>query len=389
MGGSLDDAPAIRIVDALLAQAFRATASDIHIESVALGLRVRYRQDGLLRDIVSILGEYALQVIARIKVLARLDVAEKRVPQDGKFIVEGPSGSVDIRVATFPGIYGEKVVLRILGMATTVRTIQELGCSPVVAQQLEVLLRRAHGFVIVTGPTGSGKTTTLYTLLSRLATDDKNLVTLEDPVEYTIEGTTQGQVMPEIGFDFAQGIRALLRQDPDVIMVGEMRDSVTAQTAVQAALTGHMVLSTLHTADAPGALIRLIDMGIPPFLVGATITGVIAQRLVRILCASCAQLQPLSAEEQEYCATVGVTLDEAYRAQGCIACNRTGYHGRVALFELLVMSPQILQAMQGMVHYEKLAAAVQQQGMQTLLEDGFAKVKDGKTSVAELMRVIG
>lgn len=250
----MDESPVITTVDEILAHAVACSASDIHIESAERGLRVRYRIDGLLYDRFTILEEHASHLIARIKVLARLDIAEKRIPQDGKFTITGPHGPIDLRIATFPGLHGEKVVIRLLDRAHRVNNTDQIGLDAATKSAIQQLMQRAHGFFIVTGPTGSGKTTTLYSLLSALCSSEKNIVTLEDPVEYTIAGTTQGQVNPEIGFDFARGIRALLRQDPDVIMVGEMRDGETAQIAIQAALTGHLVLSTLHTNDAPGRL---------------------------------------------------------------------------------------------------------------------------------------
>jgi type II secretory ATPase GspE/PulE/Tfp pilus assembly ATPase PilB-like protein len=275
---------AVQIVAQMLGDAFDTQASDIHLESNPQGLCVRFRVDGLLFDHQNIQQVHSLQVLARIKVLARLDVAEKRTPQDGKFCMATSSGDVDLRVATFPGLYGEKIVIRILHRSIHTRSLDTVGLTEELHKSLLMIVQRSTGFFLVTGPTGSGKTTTLYAILRMLKSPEKNVITLEDPIEYSIDGVTQGQIMPEIGFTFARGMRALLRGDPDIIMVGEIRDSETAEVAIQAALTGHFVLSTSHTNDAPGALMRLIDMGIPPFLINATLTAVLAQRLVRVLC---------------------------------------------------------------------------------------------------------
>lgn len=379
---------AVTMVDELLTQAAAMTASDLHLEPVATGLRVRYRCDGMLYDAMTILSDDAPAVIARIKILAKLDIAQKRIPQDGKFVLQRPHGVVDLRVATFPTLYGEKIVIRLLDSSSALRGLTALGLSDAVRQQLAELIARSHGFFVVTGPTGSGKTTTLYALLTRIATPDKHVMTLEDPIEYTIIGTTQSQVVPEIGFDFACGMRAILRQDPDIIMVGEMRDHETAKTAFQAALTGHLVLSTLHTHDAPSAIVRLLDMGIPPFLINGVLTGVLAQRLVRLLCRSCAQEAPFTPAQQEYAQKQGMALEGSFEARGCTTCQGSGYQGRVGIFELLLMAP----ALQALVHegasYQELALAARQGGMVNLALDAAAKVQAGLTSMAEVMRVL-
>lgn len=384
----MDDAPAITTVEQLLAHAVEHAASDIHIESTADGLRVRYRTDGLLYDQRGILSDYAAHVLARFKVLARLDIAEKRIPQDGKFTIEGPRGPIDVRIATFPGIHGEEIVVRLLDRAQQVNGLESIGLEPKMLEEIKAMMHRSQGFFVVTGPTGSGKTTTLYSILSSLCSSEKNIVTLEDPVEYTIPGTTQGQINPEIGFDFATGIRAILRQDPDIIMVGEMRDNETAQTAIQAALTGHLVLSTLHTNDAPGAVIRLIDMNIKAFLINAAITGILAQRLVRVLCSACKYQAAPTPEEQEYLAKYHLVCEQAFHAQGCEACNKTGYRGRIGVFELLAFTSELRAAIHDDLKYDELHAAARAQGMQPLLVDAMHKVTAGATSIQELMRVI-
>lgn len=384
----MDDAPAITTVEQLLAHAVAHAASDIHIESTADGLRVRYRTDGLLYDQRGILSDYAAHVLARFKVLARLDIAEKRIPQDGKFTIEGPRGPIDVRIATFPGIHGEEIVVRLLDRAQQVNGLESIGLEPKMLEEIKAMMHRSQGFFVVTGPTGSGKTTTLYSILSSLCSSEKNIVTLEDPVEYTIPGTTQGQINPEIGFDFAKGIRAILRQDPDIIMVGEMRDNETAQTAIQAALTGHLVLSTLHTNDAPGAVIRLIDMNIKAFLINAAITGILAQRLVRVLCSACKYQAAPTPEEQQYLAKFNLSCEQAFHAKGCEACHKTGYRGRIGVFELLAFTPQVRAAIHDDLKYDELHAAARAQGMQPLLVDAMQKVAAGVTSIQELMRVI-
>lgn len=380
--------PTIGIVDSFLRDALKQRASDIHVESTQEGLRIRFRIDGLLLDYQRISLDLSLQVIARIKVLARLDVAEKRIPQDGKFSLAHADGTVDLRIATFPGLYGEKVVIRLLEKSSQHKTLREIGLSADLFTKLLLLIQRATGFFLVTGPTGAGKTTTLYGILMAIQSAEKNVVTLEDPIEYTIHGITQGQVQPDIGFTFARGIRALLRQDPDIIMVGEIRDKETAEVAVQAALTGHMVLSTLHTNDAPGAVMRLLDMGIPAFLINATLTGVLAQRLVRVLCPSCRyQAQP-TLHELDFLASAGVTVKNAYKASGCAACNGRGYKGRTGIFELLVMSSLVHELVGESSSYEALYTCAVVNGMIPLRTDAACKIEQGVTSIAELARTV-
>ncbi len=384
----MDDAPAIVTVDSLLSNAFKRSASDVHLEPTETGLRVRMRCDGYLRDVASVLAEYSHHVIARIKILARIDIAEKRLPQDGKFVVKGPHGEIDLRVATFPSLYGEKIVIRILDRSHAMLKLEDLGFAPAMLTTLTTLMQRPHGFFIVTGPTGSGKSTTLYSLLLLIRTPDKNIVTLEDPVEYTIAGTTQGQVHPDIGFTFACGLRALLRQDPDIMMVGEIRDTETAQIAVQSALTGHLVLSTLHTNNAPGAVVRLLDMGIEAFLINAVVSGILAQRLVRILCEHCKCKTPITAQEFEFLQKRGVTVTGAYTAPGCSACAKTGYKGRVGIFELLPITEKLRTVITNHVSYDELSKTAQAEGFQPMIHDAGTKIESGVTSISEIMRVI-
>ena len=384
----MGDAPAIIAVNGILAQAMACAASDIHLEPTTDGLRIRLRRDGFLLDTGCVLSEYALSVIARIKVLARLDIGEKRIPQDGKFSITTSSGAVDVRVATFPSLYGEKIVIRILDKARTILSLQGLGFSGPMLSSVEQIMQRAQGFFLVTGPTGSGKTTTLYSLLKFLCCTERNIVTLEDPVEYTIDGTTQGQVRPDIGFTFAQGIRAVLRQDPDIIMVGEIRDAQTAQIAVQAALTGHLVLSTLHTTDTLSSVVRLRDMGIVPFLINATITGIIAQRLVRVLCTTCKEYRALTDDELTHARALGIAVTHAYYPKGCSSCVYSGYQGRVGVFELLCMTSQLRAAIAAGHSYDELYPLARAQGMVPLLHDAAQKITDGVTSFKELLRSV-
>lgn len=376
MVGSLDKHgifSATRTVQDIIDTALQLRASDVHLEPTDLGLRVRYRCDGMLHDGTMLPREHALRITTRIKVVAKLDIGEKRTPQDGKFVVAGRHGHIDIRVATFPALYGEKIVLRILDATQGIRSLEQLGCREHLATAIRELIRRPQGLFIVTGPTGSGKTTTLYTLLSYLSSSEKNSVTLEDPIEYTVPGVTQGHIRSDIGFGFAEGIRALLRQDPDIIMVGEIRDVETARAAIRAALTGHIVLSTLHTTDAVSAVTRLIDMGVERFLLNAVLTGVLAQRLIRILCGACKK----------------DAADGRYLPGSCDACNMTGYRSRLGIFECFVMTPETRRLLvEEDASYEKLLSCAREQGMRTMHEDGRTRIAEGVTTEAELLRVL-
>lgn len=375
-------------LDTIIKQACGQGASDIHFESMPVGLKVRFRVDGLLYDHTIVPQSISLQVLARIKVLARVDVAERRIPQDGKFSVTLDNKILDMRVATFPALYGEKIVIRILARSQGHRLVSELGFNDILLKNLTRLINRTTGFFLVTGPTGAGKTTTLYALLSELQVSEKNVVTLEDPIEYNIENVTQGQIQPDIGFTFARGIRSLLRQDPDVIMVGEIRDKETAEVAIQAALTGHMVLSTLHTNDAPSAVIRLLDMGVPAFLINATLTGVLAQRLVRVLCSHCSEESVLDVHQQEFLSHVRMKINKAYQSHGCDACNKRGYRGRTGIFELLPMSPGVRALVSNQPSYDALIKQAAQEGMVSLYADAACKIEAGITTIGELARVI-
>src|SRR5574340_607205 len=367
---SADDAPVIRMINALLTQALREGASDIHIEPFEQVSVVRFRIDGTLRDVVRPKQAIHASLISRIKIMAQLDIAEKRLPQDGRIALRIGGKAVDVRVSTLPTGHGERAVLRLLDKESGKLDLQHLGMSPEVLAQFDRLIAQPHGIVLVTGPTGSGKTTTLYAALSRLNTSSANILTVEDPIEYELGGIGQTQVNPRIDMTFAKALRAILRQDPDIIMIGEIRDLETAQIAVQASLTGHLVLATLHTNDSAAAVTRLLDMGIEPFLLSSSLLGVFAQRLVRKLCPHC--------RRQE-----GNFWHEA----GCDKCGHTGYQGRVGVYELLLTTDQIRAQIHNRASEADIRTTAQQNGMRTMREDGERWLADGTTTRAELLRV--
>ncbi|MBM4184957.1 MAG: type II/IV secretion system protein [Gemmatimonadetes bacterium] len=369
-GDALDDlralasqAPVIKLVNVMLLDALRARASDVHVESTASGLRVRFRLDGVLQDISRLARPYQPAVISRIKIMAGLNIAERRLPQDGRARLRLADREIDLRVSTLPALHGESVVLRILDRADAAHELADLGMPDVVREDCERLMRRTSGIVLVTGPTGSGKTTTLYGALARVNRPGVKIVTVEDPIEYQIDGVTQIPVQRKAGLAFATALRSILRHDPDVIMVGEMRDRETAEIAIQAALTGHLVFSTLHTNDAPGGITRLIDMGIEPYLVAATVQAILAQRLVRIVCERCRS------------------------AAGCDACSHTGFRGRTGIFELLSLTDELRALVVARVPVDEIRAAARRAGMNDLYADGMRKVEAGLTTVDEVLRV--
>lgn len=388
MSLQVHEAPAVIFIQQLLEKAITVGASDIHIESCKDRLRVRLRVDGLLYDDSSIMQEYAAQSIARVKVLARLDVSERRIPQDGKFFIALNSQTIDLRVSTFPALHGEKIVIRILDTAGALLDINHIGLTQPMLKVIKKLITKAHGFFLVTGPTGSGKTTTLYALLHAVISSEKNIVTLEDPIEYTIEGITQSQVQSEIGFTFARGIRSLVRQDPDVIMVGEIRDTETAQVAIQAALTGHLVLSTLHTADAPSTLLRLLDMDIEPFLLNSALTAVLTQRLARKICTSCRIEVAMTNEQAELIKRYDLPITQCFKGTGCRYCYGVGSKGRIGIFELLVISHALRALMTSKPDFADLYKQALDDNMIPMLLDGASKVQDGIISFEELMRIM-
>jgi type II secretory ATPase GspE/PulE/Tfp pilus assembly ATPase PilB-like protein len=378
----------INLVDALVNRAIDCHASDIHLESQPDKLRVRYRIDGLLYDQESLSALLALQILSRIKILGHLDISQKRIPQDGKFRLQYDGRAIDLRVSSFPSIYGEKIVIRILDHRQNVINLDDLGMSSSIHNQFNELINKQNGFLLVAGPTGSGKTTTLYAALSGINNPEKNIITLEDPVEYHIEGVTQGQIHPPAGFTFARGIRSMLRQDPDVVMIGEVRDTETARIAIEAALTGHLVLSTVHTNSAPAVIMRLMDMGIEPFLINAANSGILAQRLARKLCTLCRVLRRPTDQEQIILERIDLPVQSLYESTGCDNCFNLGYKGRIGIFELLIMSDQLRTLIVQHPSFEAISKQAMYDGLQPMLEDAKLKVKEGAISLAELARIL-
>ena len=384
-----EDAPVINIVNSLITQSIKVAASDIHLEPMEQGLRVRFRIDGVLREMTSFPKHTQGAIVSRIKILSNMDIAERRVPQDGRIQVQEAGRSVDIRVSTLPTIYGEKVVLRILDQKAVILDINSLGYSADNLTKYRKMYHQAYGMILITGPTGSGKTTTLYSTLTELNSPGKNIITVEDPVEYRLDGINQVQVNTKAGLTFANGLRSILRQDPNIIMVGEIRDKETAEIAIRAALTGHLVLSTLHTNDAAGAVTRLVDMGIEPFLVASSVLGTIAQRLVRKICPDCCQTYDLDPDSP------GCSLLEAEsapctglrRGTGCVRCGHTGYRGRIAIQEVLPITSEIRELVVGHVSAKEIASVAMGHGMRSMQQDGISKVVSGLTTIEEVLRV--
>ena len=380
------DEPIIQLVDSMLAEAVRMRASDIHLESGMHQLGVRYRVDGVLHDVNSPPKALHGSIVSRLKIMAGLNIAEKRLPQDGRLQLTVAGRPLDVRVSILPATHGESIVMRLLDRSQPIRGLAEMGL-PVASQQAwEELIHRPHGMVLVTGPTGSGKTTTLYGALAMLNQADRKIITVEDPVEYQLSGVNQVLVKSSIGLTFAAGLRAMLRQAPDVIMVGEIRDQETAQIAVQAALTGHLVLSTLHTNDASSAMTRLIDMGIAPFLIASTVQGVLAQRLVRRVCWDCRMTDNATVEERAFLGPPEVA--QVIRSNGCEKCHGSGFFGRIGLFELLVISDAIREIIVTKPTASAIRAIALTEGMRSLRDDGCAKIREGLTTMAEVLRVV-
>ncbi len=384
-----NQAPVIKLVNLMILEALRARASDVHLETLADGLRVRYRVDGLLQDISHQPRQYQAAVISRIKIMAGLNIAERRLAQDGRIRLRLSDRELDLRVSITPALHGEGVVLRILDRGAGLRDLAGLGLSEEILHGFEHLLRQPHGIILVTGPTGSGKTTTLYGALGRLNRPGVKILTVEDPVEYQIDGVTQIPVNPKVGLTFAAALRSILRHDPDIIMVGEMRDRETAEIAIQAALTGHLVFSTLHTNDASSGIARMVDMGVEPYLVSSTVIGILAQRLVRLVCESCAEeyRPPPEAAAEFGRPHTDVPRPRFRRGRGCAACGSTGYRGRTGLYELLQLTEEMrVQILRGGPVAEVRTLA-ERQGLVSLRTAGWAKACAGVTTVEEVLRV--
>ncbi len=382
------EAPVIRLVNLLIERAVDAQASDIHVEPFENRLKVRYRVDGLLREVEAPPPRLSAAVISRLKIMARLDIAERRLPQDGRIQLHSQGREIDLRLSTVPTMHGESVVVRILRKDGARLGFHELGFSDATLKQFMELLQRPHGILLVTGPTGSGKTTTLYAALRTLNEPTRKILTVEDPVEYELEGVNQLQVKPQIGLDFARALRALLRQDPDIIMIGEMRDLETARIAVQSAMTGHLVLSTLHTNDAVSSISRLLDMGIEGYLVTSTVSGIVAQRLVRCLCPHCRDgYEVLPELARELRLPPSPQPPRLYRPVGCPQCNGSGYRGRAAILEILPLTDSIRRLVLRHADAHEIGAAAVAEGMRTMYQDGLDKALAGVTSLEEVLRV--
>jgi general secretion pathway protein E len=384
-----DEAPVIKLVNLILFQAVKERASDIHIEPFQKELKVRYRIDGILYQRLNPPKRYQSAIISRLKIMAKLDIAEKRLPQDGRIPIKIADKDIDIRVSIVPTTFGERVVLRLLDKSSVHFGVEEIGLSQDMLQNLEDLISRPNGMLLVTGPTGSGKTTTLYASLSRINTPDKNIITIEDPVEYQLWGIGQIQVNPKIGLTFAHGLRSVLRHDPDVILVGEIRDAETAEIAIQSALTGHLVFSTLHTNDAASSVTRLVDMGIEPFLVASVIRAILAQRLIRVICPECKEGYIPEAEALREIGIVPSQLERnmVYQGKGCPACSETGYRGRTGIYEMLIVSEAIRHLIMKKADSTTICQKAIEEGMKTLREDGAQKVMAGITTLEEVVRV--
>jgi type II secretion system protein E len=382
-----NEAPVVKLVTLLLLEALESRASDVHLESYVSGLRVRYRIDGVLQNAPSPPAQLTPAVVSRLKIMAELDIAERRLPQDGRIRLRLTDRQVDVRVSTVPTLHGESIVLRLLDRESGRVGLAELGMGEATLRNFEEVIQRPHGIVLATGPTGSGKTTTLYAAVDRIRTGREKILTVEDPVEYELAGVPQIPVNEKVGVTFAAALRSLLRQDPDVLLVGEIRDEQTAEIAIHAALTGHLVLSTLHTNDAPGALTRLVDLGIAPYLVGSTVEAVLAQRLVRRNCTGCSEPVPASEDWLSEFGDAVRELDHITRGRGCDDCRGTGYRGRVGIYELLIVDGVLRKELPRLTGAGELRSAAIDRGMSTLRADGLRLIRAGVTTPEEVLRV--
>ncbi|MDU2239121.1 MAG: ATPase, T2SS/T4P/T4SS family [Paenibacillus sp.] len=383
-----EDSPVVRLVQQMIEQAVRLGASDIHVDPMETQLAIRYRIDGQLRNERTVPKSMQGVIIARLKILGNLNIAERRLPQDGriKMLVDGKP--IDIRLSSLPTVHGEKIVMRLLDLADGVKGVDKLGMTEHTLSLFRRMIEKQHGMVLLTGPTGSGKTTTLYSALQHLNREETNIITVEDPVEYMLDGVNQMQVHPAAGLTFARGLRSILRQDPNIIMVGEIRDLETAEIAIRASLTGHLVFSTLHTNDAVSTVVRLRDMGIEPYLIASSLLGIVAQRLVRCICPDCKTSYVPDRQETIYLERLGIHTDKLYRGNGCGTCGKTGYRGRMAVHEALLISDDLRSAIVGGRSIHELRRMAKDQGMTTLFADGIQKALEGQTTLQEIIREV-
>jgi len=382
------DSPVIQLLNSILLKAIRGRVSDIHFEPFSDKVSVRYRLDGVLHEVNTLPKNSYPQVVSRIKVISKLNVAEKRLPQDGRIRVKTGNREIDMRVSTLPTVFGERIVIRLLDKSAGVILLDELGFSHEDKGKYRRIVRNPHGIILITGPTGSGKSTTLYATLMELKSPAKNIITIEDPVEYQIDGISQIQVNPQINLTFASGLRSILRQDPDIIMVGEIRDFETAEIAVHASMTGHLVLSTLHTNDAPSAVARLVDMGVEPFLIAASLEGVVAQRLVRKVCENCKESRkPTEWELAQIEKHSGERPEKIFYGKGCEECMGTGFKGRIAVYEIMDVDEELRSKISKNLETYQLRNLAREKGMKTLSEDGMKKVLSGHTTVEEVLQI--
>ncbi|HNS56248.1 MAG TPA: type II secretion system ATPase GspE [Smithellaceae bacterium] len=380
------EAPIIKLVNVIITRAIESRASDIHIEPFDDEVKVRYRIDGVLHDVEIIPKKLQAAIFSRIKIMAKLNIAERRLPQDGRIKLKVGGMEIDVRVSSIPILHGESIVMRLLGQSGVKIDMEQLGFPVDSLATFNNIIKNPNGIILVTGPTGSGKTTTLYGALDKINSPDKKIITVEDPIEYHLKGINQIQVMPQIGLDFPNILRHIVRQDPDIIMIGEIRDLETAEIAIQSSLTGHLVFSTLHTNDAPTAITRLLDIGVPNFLLAATIRGILAQRLVRVICPYCREIDNEAIKDErtkELFTGANVTL---YRGRGCEKCAYTGFLGRSGIYELLTIDTSIHNLIIKNADVQQIRAAARKNGMRTLMEDGLLKVKDGVTTINEIFR---
>jgi type IV pilus assembly protein PilB len=381
------NSPIVKLVNQILTNAVIQKASDIHIDPQETKMVVRYRIDGVLRVDRALPRHMQSVLTARIKIMSNLDITEHRIPQDGRIKLNLDLYPIDLRVSTLPTVYGEKIVMRLLDMGSTLNSISKLGFNTLNIKRFSEMIEKPTGIVLITGPTGSGKSSTLYAALNKLNSEAVNIITIEDPVEYQLEGINQIQVNQNVGMTFAAGLRSILRQDPNIIMLGEIRDKETAEVAIRASLTGHLVLSTLHTNDSIGTVTRLIDMGVEPFLVASSLSGVVSQRLVRKVCRDCAEIHEPSKREIEIFGKRGMKIDKITRGKGCSSCNMTGYKGRIALHEVLVINDEIQRLIMNGESFQKLKELAKKNKTIFLIDDGLLKVKQGLTTTEEVLRV--